>query len=122
MLTVKEKFERRKQRVRRVLKKNAGGALRISVHRSCKHIYVQVIDDEKQITLASASTLEEALRKRLGGATSNIAAAHAIGERIAEKLSSVSNSGRFVFDRGGRLFHGKVKAVADAMKAKGIKF
>ncbi|MCJ8159270.1 50S ribosomal protein L18 [Sphingomonas sp. LaA6.9] len=111
-------FERRRQRVRTALK--ARGALRprLSVHRSGKHIYAQVIDDAEGKTLASASTLEKDVRGKTG-ATAEAAAD--VGKRVAEKAKKAGVT-RVVFDRGGFLFHGRVKALADAAREGGLEF
>ncbi|MFN3864574.1 MAG: 50S ribosomal protein L18, partial [Erythrobacter sp.] len=108
-------FERRRRRVRTALRARAGGKPRLSVHRTGRHIYAQIIDDAAGRTLASASTL--------GTTTSgaNISAAAEVGKRIAEaaKQAGVTN---VVFDRGGFLFHGRVKALADAAREGGLEF
>lgn len=111
-------FERRRQRVRTALK--ARGALRprLSVHRSGKHIYAQVIDDAEGKTLASASTLEKDVRGKTG-ATAEAAAD--VGKRVAEKAKQAGVT-KVVFDRGGFLFHGRVKALADAAREGGLEF
>ncbi|RJF86035.1 50S ribosomal protein L18 [Sphingomonas cavernae] len=111
-------FERRRQRVRTALK--ARGALRprLSVHRSGRHIYAQVIDDAAGKTLASASTLEKDVRGKTG-ATAEAAAD--VGKRVAEKAKKAGVT-RVVFDRGGFLFHGRVKALADAAREGGLEF
>ncbi len=113
-------FERRKRRVRFKLRKNAKGKARLSVFRSGKHIYAQVIDDLYGKTLASASTLEKDMRSKFkNGATTE--GAKAVGELIAKraKEAKVEN---IVFDRGGYLFHGRVKAVADSAREAGMVF
>ena len=113
-----ELFKRRRVRVRNKLRRINKEKLRLSVHRSSKNIYVQVIDDRGGKTLASASTLEPKLK--LGG-KNNMAAAQKIGKLIAEraKLAGVEE---VYFDRGGFLFHGKVKALAEAARENGLKF
>jgi large subunit ribosomal protein L18 len=93
---------------------------RLCVYRSLNHIYVQVVDDSKGVTLASASTLDAELKTRVK-AGGNVAAAKVIGEAIAERLKE-KGIPEVTFDRGGYLFHGRVKAVADAARAKGLKF
>jgi large subunit ribosomal protein L18 len=112
-----------RQRIhRRIRKKVAGTAQRprLAVHFSGKHIYAQVIDDDAGRTIAAASTAERSL---LGGvkAKANQAAAELVGKAIAER-SRAKNLDRVVFDRGGFLYHGKVKALADAARAGGLKF
>lgn len=115
-----DNFTRRKNRVRYQLRQKAAGRVRLSVFRSGRHIYAQLIDDSKGVTLAAASTAE----KELKGAVKNgasINAAKAVGERIAKraKEAKVEN---VVFDRGGYLFHGRIKALADAARAAGMAF
>ena len=111
-----ENTRRRAQRVRRRLKKNSDGRPRLSVHRSSKNISVQIIDDVQGVTLASASTLED---KKAKG--SNIEAAQRIGKLIAERAKKAKVED-VVFDRGGYLYHGRVKALADAAREAGLKF
>ncbi len=109
-------FEKRRRRNRTALRARAGTRARLSVHRSGKHIYAQVIDDEKGTTVASASTLAGH-----EGATSNIAAATAVGKRVAEAAVAAGIK-QVVFDRGGFLYHGRVKALADAAREAGLEF
>jgi large subunit ribosomal protein L18 len=111
-------FDRRRRRVRTALRARAAGKPRLSVHRSGRHIYAQVIDDAAGKTLASASTLDKDLKGKTG-ATKNGAAQ--VGKTLAEraKAAGVSN---VVFDRGGFLFHGRVKALADAAREGGLEF
>ncbi|TYO88297.1 50S ribosomal protein L18 [Oceanicella actignis] len=111
-------FQKRRLRVRNHLKKHAGGKPRLSVHRSLKNISVQVIDDVQGRTLAAASTLEKALG--LVG-RNNVEAAAKIGAVIAERAKAAGVE-EVVFDRGGYLYHGKVKALADAAREGGLKF
>jgi large subunit ribosomal protein L18 len=109
---------RRKQRVRLALRRSAGGRPRLSVFRSSKHIYAQVIDDQKGETLASASSLEKEMRGNTGA---DIDAAKAVGKLLAER--AVKNGvTEVVFDRGGYLYHGRVKALADAARESGLSF
>ena len=111
-------FDRRRRRVRTALKARAGGRPRLSVHRSGKHIYAQVIDDEAGRTVASASTLE----KDLGVVgKNNVEAATKVGAAIAERAVKAGVEECY-FDRGGFLFHGKIKALADAAREGGLKF
>ena len=110
-------FDRRRQRVRTALRKRAGDRLRLSVHRSGRHIYAQVIDDRAGKTLAAASTLE----KDAKGTGANVASAQEVGKRIAERAKAAGVS-RVIFDRGGFLFHGRVKALADAAREGGLEF
>ena len=112
--------ERRKARVRRAVKAAANGRMRLTVHRSSKHIYAQVIDDTKGVTLASASSLEKAQRDaRKTGA--DIEAAKTVGKLVAERASQkgVKN---VVFDRGSYMYHGRIKALADAAREGGLSF
>jgi large subunit ribosomal protein L18 len=110
-------FAQRRRRVRTQLAAKAGGRPRLSVHRSQQHIYAQVIDDAAGRTLASASTLD----KDFAGAGTNVAAATEVGRRVAERAMAAGVS-RVVFDRGGFLFHGRIKALADAARAAGLEF
>jgi large subunit ribosomal protein L18 len=112
-------FMRRRRRVRANLRRLASGRLRLSVFRSSKHIYAQVIDDAAGRTVAAASSLDEAIKASLGGA--DIAAATAVGKLVAERAIA-AGIGRVVFDRGGYLFHGRVKALADAAREGGLDF
>lgn len=112
-------FERRRARVRTALRKQENGRVRLSVFRSGKHIYAQLIDDAKGTTLASASTLDESLRK--AGKTSTTEAAKGVGALIAER-GKKANVDKVVFDRGGHIFHGRVKALADAARENGLSF
>lgn len=112
------KFERRKARVRYSLRKNAKGRARLSVFRSGKHIYAQIIDDAQGQTLVSASSLDKELKLKTG---SNLAAAQAVGKLVAERASKAKVD-FIVFDRGGYLFHGRVKALADAAREAGLAF
>ena len=112
-----------RQRVHQRIRKKVGGTAkrpRLAVHFSGKHIYAQVIDDDAGRTIAAASTAELSL---LGGTKphANQAAAELVGKAIAER-SLAKNLDRVVFDRGGFLYHGKVKALADAARAGGLKF
>ncbi|MEM7667928.1 MAG: 50S ribosomal protein L18 [Pseudomonadota bacterium] len=111
-------FLRRRLRVRNKLKKMARGRLRMSVHRSSKNISVQIIDDVQGVTLAAASTLEPGLGV-VG--KNNVDAAAKVGSAIAERAKA-KEIDEVYFDRGGFLFHGKVKALADAAREGGLKF
>jgi large subunit ribosomal protein L18 len=111
-------FERRRQRVRTSLRKNGGNRPRLSIHRSGKHIYAQVIDDVEGRTVASASTIDKDVKGK-GGATS--ASAQDVGRRVAERAKAAGVT-QVVFDRGGFLFHGRVKALADAAREGGLEF
>ena len=111
-------FQKRRMRVRNKLRKMARGRLRMSVHRSSKNLSVQIIDDTQGVTLASASTLESALGV-VG--KNNCEAAAKVGAAIAERAKA-KDIEEVYFDRGGFLFHGKVKALADAAREGGLKF
>jgi large subunit ribosomal protein L18 len=113
-------FLRRRQRVRVRLRRVGGGRPRLSVFRSSKHIYAQVIDDAAGRTLAAASSLDGAIRAGLGKGT-DVAAANAVGKLIAERAKAAGIE-RVVFDRGAYLFHGRVKALADAAREGGLDF
>ena len=110
-------FARRKRRVRTALKARAFGRPRLSVHRSGRHIYAQIIDDAAGHTIAAASTLAKGSKGP--GATS--AAAAQVGTVLAEAAKKAGVT-TVVFDRGGFLFHGRVKALADAARAGGLEF
>ena len=111
-------IERRKARVRRALKARANGRPRLSVFRSDKNIYAQVIDDVQGVTLASASSLEKDLKIKNGG---NAAAAAEVGKAVAERAKKAGVS-EVIFDRGAYIFHGRVKALADAAREGGLQF
>jgi large subunit ribosomal protein L18 len=112
--------QRRAQRVRRQLRKVAGERPRLSVHRSSKNIYAQVIDDANGRTLASASTLDKELREALKTGA-DIEAAAKVGKLVAERAKQAGVS-QVVFDRGPYIFHGRVKALADAAREGGLDF
>ena len=120
MKSVKQLFERRKRRVRGTLRKVSAGRPRLSVFRSNRHIYAQVIDDARGVTVAAASSLEKTLRDDLKGG-SDKQAAERIGTLIAERAVAAGVT-KVVFDRGGYLFHGRVKALADAAREGGLTF
>ena len=113
-------FDRRKARVRRQLLKVARGRPRLSVYRSSQHIYAQIIDDDAGRTLAAASTLEKDLRASLKTGA-DCAAAEAVGKTVAERAVAAGIKD-VVFDRGGYLFHGRVKALADGAREGGLNF
>lgn len=115
-------FARRKERVRIALRKKTivNGRVRLSVFRSGKHIYAQLIDDSKGVTLASASSLDADVKGKVKS-TSSIEAAKAIGSLIADRAAKAKVK-EVVFDRGGYLFHGRVKALADAAREAGLAF
>ena len=93
----------------------------MSVYKSLKYFYVQVIDDERGTTLAQASSTDPEIRQRLSGSMSNKDAAKAVGEIIAERAKA-KGIDKVVFDRGGYIYHGNVKAIADAAREKGLQF
>jgi large subunit ribosomal protein L18 len=111
-------FDRRRRRVRTSLKSRASCKPRLSVHRSGRHIYAQVIDDAAGTTLAAASTLDKDLKGKTGATRDGAAA---VGKAVAERAKAAGVS-RVVFDRGGFLFHGRVKALADAAREGGLEF
>lgn len=121
VLTKKKRMShlRRRKRVRRKIS-GTEGRPRLSVFRSSKHIYAQLINDERGVTIAEASTLSPELKENLtnGG---NVKAAESVGALIAQKAKQQEIEA-VVFDRGGHLYHGRIKALAEAAKAEGLKF
>ena len=113
-------LDRRKARVRRALRAAANGRPRLSVFRSSKQIYVQVIDDAAGKTLASASSVEKDLRSGLKTGA-DVAAAQAVGKLVAERAKAAGVT-QVIFDRSGYLYHGRVKALADAAREGGLEF
>ena len=111
-------FEKRRSRTRYRLKSTAYGRPRLTVFRSGKHIYAQVIDDETAATLVTASTNEKGEK---AGKTYNVEAATAVGKKIAERAIAKGVK-QVVFDRGGYIYHGRVKALADAAREGGLEF
>jgi large subunit ribosomal protein L18 len=111
-------FDRRRRRVRTALRGRSAGKPRLSVHRSGRHIYAQVIDDAAGKTLVAASTLDKDLKGRAGATREGAAQ---VGKAIAERAKKAGVS-KVVFDRGGFLFHGRVKALADAAREGGLEF
>ena len=118
-LTPRQTHARRAQRNRTRLKEVGSGRARLSVHRSSKHIYAQVIDDAQGVTIAHASSLESGEGAPEKGA--NKAAAEAVGKLIAARAKEKGVTD-VVFDRGGFVFHGRVKALADAAREAGLNF
>ncbi|MGV6873284.1 50S ribosomal protein L18 [Pseudochelatococcus sp. B33] len=112
--------DRRKARVRRALRAAANGRVRLSVHRSSKQIYAQIIDDAEGRTLAHASTLEKDLRGQLKTGA-DIEAAKVVGKLIAERAIAAGVKD-VVFDRGAFIYHGRIKALADAAREGGLNF
>jgi large subunit ribosomal protein L18 len=120
MATLHSTAERRKRRVRRVIKAASRDRLRLSVFRSSKHIYAQVIDDAKGFTVAAASSLDKNLRGSLKTGA-DVGAAKAVGKLVAERTLQKGVKD-VVFDRGNYRYHGRVKALADAAREGGLKF
>ncbi len=120
MSKLSDRIERRQGRVRGALRRAAHGRKRLSVFRSSKHIYAQVIDDDQGVTLASASSLEKTTREGLKTGAS-IEAAKAVGKLIAERAKEKGVKD-VVFDRGAYLYHGRIKALAEAAREVGLNF
>ncbi len=120
MTTLKDRIERRQGRVRGALRRASHGRKRLSVFRSSKHIYAQVIDDDRGVTLVSASSLEKATRESLKTGA-NVDAAKAVGKLIAQRAQEKGVKD-VVFDRGSYLYHGRVKALAEAAREGGLNF
>jgi large subunit ribosomal protein L18 len=120
MATIADRTLRRTAKVRRNVRRAAGTRARLSVFRSSKHIYAQVIDDAYGRTLASASSLEKDMRESFKTGA-NIEAAKTVGKRLAERAVAKGVK-EVVFDRGAYLYHGRVKALADAAREGGLKF
>ena len=124
-MKIKTKDDRRERIKHRIRKRVQGTEARprLTIYRSVAHIYVQVVDDMTGRTIASASSVEPTVKGALGKKArgSNVAGAQAIGKTIAERLKEKGVS-RVVFDRNGFLYHGRVKAVADAARAAGLEF
>jgi large subunit ribosomal protein L18 len=115
-----EQYQYRRERTRKKIRQLQTGRLRLSVSRTLKHIYAQVIDDTKSQTLVAASSLSSELEGIIknGG---NISAAEAVGKLIAEKALAKGLK-QVVFDRGGHVYHGRIKALADAARKAGLDF
>jgi large subunit ribosomal protein L18 len=120
MAKFKKQTERRTARVRRAIKAAAGTRVRLTVFRSSKHIYAQVIDDAAGTTVAAASSLEKDVKGSLKTGADK-AAAIAVGKLIAERAIKAGIK-EVVFDRGGYLYHGRVKALGDAAREGGLQF
>ena len=120
MIQRKTPFDKRKARVRRTLHERSGDRPRLSVYRSSKHIYAQVIDDAVGKTVVAASTLDKDVKGTLKTGADKAAAA-AVGKVVAERALKAGIKD-VVFDRGGYLFHGRVKALADAAREGGLSF
>lgn len=120
MLSTKKLFERRRARTRYQVRKLGGGKPRLSVHRTNKQIYAQIIDDRAGRTLAAASSVDKDLKGKLKtGAT--VEAAVEVGKLLAARAKDAGVE-TVVFDRGGYKFHGRVKALADAARESGLNF
>jgi len=120
MARASDKVQRRKNRVRRAVKRSASGRPRLSVFRSSQHIYAQVIDDTAGNTVAAASSLEGELRK-VHSSGGNKIAAEAVGKLIAKRALDAGVKD-VVFDRGSHIYHGRVKALAEAAREAGLSF
>jgi large subunit ribosomal protein L18 len=120
MSAFNDSFSRRTRRVRHSLKRAANGRARLSVFRSSKHIYAQVIDDRSGKTVAAASSLDKDLKGALPKG-SDTAAAQAVGKLLAERATKAGVKD-VVFDRGGYIYHGRIKALADAAREAGLNF
>jgi large subunit ribosomal protein L18 len=120
MATVADRTLRRQAKVRRHVQRAARGRARLSVFRSSKHIYAQVIDDLKGETVAAASSIEKEMRGSLKTGA-DIAAAQAVGKLVAERAAAKGVKD-VIFDRGAYLYHGRVKALADAAREGGLNF
>ncbi len=111
-------FEKRRQRVRTKLRVKGTLRPRLSIHRSGRHIYAQIIDDTAGKTLAMASSLDKDVRDKIGA---TVDAATSVGKAVAERAKKAGVT-QVVFDRGGFLFHGRVKALADGAREGGLEF
>jgi large subunit ribosomal protein L18 len=120
MATKKPGAIRREVRVRKALKKVAGGRPRLTVFRSSAHIYAQVIDDKRGHTVAAASSLEKDLRAKLKTGANKDAAIE-VGKLVAERAKAAGVD-KVIFDRGAYIYHGRVKALADAAREGGLEF
>ena len=120
MSSAKDLMQRRKERLRYQLRQKSGGRPRLSVFRSERHIYAQIIDDAEGRTLAAASTLDPALRAE-GRTGADRDAASAVGKLIAERARDAGVT-EVVFDRGAYLYHGRVRALAEAAREGGLSF
>jgi large subunit ribosomal protein L18 len=121
--SMKQKRQRRERAHLRVRTRVRGSAERprLAVYKSLRYIYAQVIDDSRGSTLAQASSADPAVRAGLGASTSSKQAAKAVGEAVAARARE-KGVGKVVFDRGGYIYHGKVKVLAEAAREKGLQF
>jgi len=120
MVKKRERREKAHQRVRTRVRGTAERP-RLSIYKSVKYVYAQVIDDERGVTLAQANSSDPEIRQRLTGSGSNKDAAKAVGEVVAERAKAKGIE-KVVFDRGGYIYHGNVKVLADAAREKGLQF
>jgi large subunit ribosomal protein L18 len=120
MTVIKNSHDRRKRRIRTKLRQVSAGRLRLSVYRSNCNIYAQIIDDEKAVTIAAASTVDKEIKTSLKSG-SNKDAAIAVGQLIAKKATKAGVK-KVYFDRSGYLYHGRVKALAEAARENGLSF
>jgi large subunit ribosomal protein L18 len=120
---VQRKRERRERAHQRLRQRVRGTAERprLSIYKSVKYFYAQVIDDDRGVTLAQASSADPAIRQRITGSASNKDAAKVVGELVAERAKEKGIE-KVVFDRGGYIYHGNVKILADAAREKGLQF
>jgi large subunit ribosomal protein L18 len=116
----KDLFARRQKRARIQIRKNSGGRVRLSIFRSSKHIYAQIIDDAKGHTVAAASSLDKDLKGKLKTGA-DTAAAKEVGKLVATRAVAAGVKA-VVFDRGGYIYHGRVKALADGAREGGLSF
>jgi large subunit ribosomal protein L18 len=120
MATSDQLFDRRTRRLRLSIRRKSTGRPRLSVFRSSKHIYAQVIDDSKGLTIAAASSLDTDLKGKLKTGA-DVGAAKEVGRLVAERALKAGIK-EVVFDRGGYMFHGRIKALADAAREGGLSF
>lgn len=120
---MKAKRERRERAHLRVRKRVRGNAERprLSIYKSLRYIYAQVIDDDRGTTLAQANSSDPSIREQVGGSTGGKAAAKLVGELVAERARE-KGVDKVVFDRGGYVYHGRVQALAEAAREKGLQF
>lgn len=120
MLTAKQSSIRRQKRVRSQIRSKSKNRPRLSVFRSGKHIYAQIIDDDRSVTVAAASSVDKALKEKLKRGCDR-AAASEVGKLVAERAVAAGVK-EVVFDRGSYMFHGRVKALAEAAREGGLSF
>lgn len=121
MANKQERYQFRKERSRKKLMANGPTKPRLSVYRSLNYLYAQVIDDSEGKTIVSATTLGKEFDGKLKGSGKSIASAELLGEAIAKKALEAGVT-EVMFDRGGRIYHGRIKALADAARKAGLKF